>query len=63
MLSYLRIRNFGIFKDVELELAPGLTVFTGETGAGKSMLVDAVMACLGQRTPRDLLRAGEERQS
>jgi DNA repair protein RecN (Recombination protein N) len=61
MLSYLRIRNFGIFKDVELELAPGLTVFTGETGAGKSMLVDAVMACLGQRTPRDLLRAGEER--
>lgn len=61
MLSYLRIRNFGLFKDVELELGPGLTVFTGETGAGKSMLVDAVMACLGQRTPRDLLRTGEER--
>jgi len=61
MLSYLRIRNFGIFKDVELELGPGLTVFTGETGAGKSMVVDALMACLGQRTSRDLIRSGEDR--
>lgn len=61
MLSYLSIRNFGIFSKVDLELAPGLSVFTGETGAGKSMIVDAVMACLGQRTPRDLIRSGEDR--
>lgn len=61
MLSYLYIKNFGIFSDVSLELGPGLSVFTGETGAGKSMIVDAVMACLGQRTPRDLVRSGEDR--
>jgi DNA repair protein RecN (Recombination protein N) len=61
LLTYLRIRNFGIFQDVELELGPGLTVFTGETGAGKSMIVDAVMACLGYRTSPEVIRAGEER--
>ncbi|HHW17934.1 MAG TPA: DNA repair protein RecN [Firmicutes bacterium] len=61
MLSYLRIRNFGIFQDVELELRPGLSVFTGETGAGKSMIIDAVMACLGYRTSSDVIRTGEER--
>ncbi len=61
MLTYLRIRNFGIFHDIDLELGPGLTVFTGETGAGKSMIVDAVMACLGYRTSSDVIRSGEER--
>ncbi|HHY69674.1 MAG TPA: DNA repair protein RecN [Bacillota bacterium] len=61
MLTYLRIQNFGIFRDVEIELGPGLTVFTGETGAGKSMIVDAVMACLGYRTSPEVIRAGEER--
>lgn len=61
MLSYLNIRNFGIFSSVSLELGPGLVVFTGETGAGKSMIVDAVMACLGQRTPHDFIRSGEDR--
>ena len=61
MLEYLRIRNFGIFEDAEVELRPGLSVFTGETGAGKSMIVDAVLSCLGRRTPKDLLRTGEER--
>jgi len=61
LLTYLRIRNFGIFNDIDLELGPGLTVFTGETGAGKSMIVDAVMACLGYRTSPDTIRAGEER--
>lgn len=61
MISYLSIKNFGLFGDVRLELGPGLTVFTGETGAGKSMVVDAVMACLGQRTSRDMIRTGEDR--
>ncbi|HHX10742.1 MAG TPA: DNA repair protein RecN [Firmicutes bacterium] len=61
MLTYLRIRNFGIFDDIDIELGPGLTVFTGETGAGKSMIVDAVTACLGYRTSADTIRSGEER--
>ena len=61
MLTYLRIRNFGIFDDVDIELGPGLTVFTGETGAGKSMIVDAVTACLGYRTSPDTIRSGAER--
>lgn len=61
MISYLSIRNFGLFSSVRLDLGEGLTVFTGETGAGKSMVVGAVLACLGQRTSRELLRTGEER--
>jgi len=61
MISYLRIRNYGIFQDQELELGPGLTVFSGETGAGKSMIVDAVMACMGYRASGEVIRAGEER--
>ena len=61
MLTYLRIRNFGIFDDIDIELGPGLTVFTGETGAGKSMIVDAVTACLGYRTSPDTIRSGERR--
>ncbi len=61
MISYLSIRNFGLFSSVGIELGEGLTVFTGETGAGKSMVVGAVLACLGQRTSRELLRSGEDR--
>jgi DNA repair protein RecN (Recombination protein N) len=61
MISYLSIRSFGLFSDVRLELGEGLTVFTGETGAGKSMVIDAVLACLGQRTPKELIRTGQER--
>ncbi len=63
MLLYLAIKDFGIFSGVELELSGGLSVFTGETGAGKSMIVDAVMACLGQRTSKDLIRSGAKRAS
>lgn len=61
MISYLSIRNFGLFSSVRLDLRQGLTVFTGETGAGKSMVVGAVLACIGQRTSRDLVRTGEDR--
>ncbi len=61
MLVHLQIRDFAIIDAVELELAGGLTALTGETGAGKSIVVDAVMLALGGRASADSLRHGAER--
>lgn len=61
MLLHLQIRDFAIIDAVELELSGGLTALTGETGAGKSILVDAVMLAIGGRASADLLRHGAER--
>ena len=61
MLSYLRIRNLAIVKDVSLDFGPGLNLLTGETGAGKSILVDALGLALGDRAASDMVRAGETR--
>jgi len=60
MLTYLRINNFAILDEVELEFGPGLTVLTGETGAGKSLILDAVALLRGGRAPADLIRAGAD---
>jgi len=60
VLTELRIRNFAIIEEVGLEFAEGFTVFTGETGAGKSILVDAVDLLVGGRASSDLIRAGAE---
>jgi DNA repair protein RecN (Recombination protein N) len=60
MLRYLRIRHFAIIDAVDVEFEPGLNVLTGETGAGKSILVEAVGVLLGGRTSADLVRTGEE---
>jgi len=59
MLRLLRIRNLAVIEAVEVELEPGFNVLTGETGAGKSILVEAVGLLLGGRASADLVRTGE----
>lgn len=61
MLRYLQIRDFAIIDAVEIEFGPGLTVLTGETGAGKSIIVDALELLCGSRAGADVVRAGAER--
>ncbi len=60
MLREIRIRNLGVIADAELELVPGLNVVTGETGAGKTMLVQGLGLLLGSRADTALVRAGSD---
>jgi DNA repair protein RecN (Recombination protein N) len=59
MLRFLRIRNLAVIEAVEVEFEPGFNVLTGETGAGKSIVVEAVGLLLGARSSADLVRTGE----
>src|ERR671912_1968998 len=60
MLRFLRIQHLAVIDRLELEFPPGLTVLTGETGAGKSILVGAVGLLVGGRASAELVRTGEE---
>src|SRR5687768_16748616 len=61
MLTQLSIRDFAVVRAAELEFGPGLTVISGETGAGKSLLVDALGFLSGQRADSGMVRHGAER--
>ena len=60
MLTTLRIRNLALVSDLTLELQLGCNVITGETGAGKSIILGALNLVLGERADRTLIRSGEE---
>ncbi len=55
MLLNIHVKNFALIEEAELDLGPGLNVLTGETGAGKSILIDAVSAALGGRLRGDVI--------
>src|SRR5687767_3940019 len=61
MLTHIHIRDLAIVDSLELEIASGLTVLTGETGAGKSIIVDALLLAAGSRADASQIRAGAER--
>jgi DNA repair protein RecN (Recombination protein N) len=63
MLKLLRINNIALIRGLDVELGPGLTLLTGETGGGKSILVDAIGLLLGDRASPELIRSGEDRAS
>ena len=60
MLTTLRIKNLALVADLTLELQPGYNAITGETGAGKSILIGALTLVLGQRADRTLIRSGAD---
>ncbi|WP_321160274.1 MULTISPECIES: AAA family ATPase [Marinomonas] len=62
MLTSIAISNFAIVESLELEFKKGMTVISGETGAGKSIMVDALSLCLGDRTDAAVVRHGEKKR-
>ena len=61
MLKYLHIENIAVIERSDIEFKEGLNVLTGETGAGKSIVIDSINAVLGERTSKDLIRTGCDR--
>ena len=60
MLTELTVRNFALIEELQIQLKPGYTVLTGETGAGKSIIVDALNAALGERITAEVVRGGSD---
>ncbi len=59
MIKEIRIRNFAVIENLEVSFGKGLSVLTGETGAGKSIIIDAISLLLGGRADTDSIRSGE----
>src|SRR5208282_5319596 len=60
MLVSLRIKNLALIEDLTWELGPGFNILTGETGAGKSIVIDALSLLLGERADKTLIRTGAD---
>ena len=63
MLNLLHIENIAVIESADISFGTGFNVLTGETGAGKSIVIDAISAILGERAYRDMIRTGEEKAS
>ncbi|MBR0131423.1 MAG: DNA repair protein RecN, partial [Firmicutes bacterium] len=61
MIEHISIKNFAIIKELSLDLKPGLNIITGETGAGKSIIIEAISMALGARADTDYIRTGEDK--
>ncbi|MCG2810854.1 MAG: AAA family ATPase, partial [Candidatus Aminicenantes bacterium] len=61
MLSYLKVENLAVVEKAELDFSPKLNILTGETGAGKSILIDAIMLLLNKKTPANIVRSGKDK--
>ena len=59
MLKEVKVKNFAIIEDIEVKFNPNMTVLTGQTGAGKSLIIDAISLLLGARADLDMIRYGE----
>ena len=63
MLTYMKVKNVALIEEVELTLSPKLNIFSGETGAGKSMLIDSIQFAIGNRSLKQMIRKGEDMAS
>ena len=60
MLQSLHVKNLALIKETEITLKDGLNILTGETGAGKSIIIGSVSLALGEKVPKELLREGDD---